>query len=219
MMPFYFQRFEHRQPPAPLPWSRHRELLWQFLATVNLVFGGWYIAWRWAASINHDALWFAVPLVLAETLAYLGLGLFTFNLWQTNDLPILPPPASIRDCVAEPEAVPDRPVAVDVFFATYNEDPELVRFGLRDAKAIRYPHPIDVRIHVLDDGRRPEMRAVAEAEGVGYITRASNVGYKAGNLRNAMEHTSGDFILICDADTRPFPTILERTQAMSVSRK
>ncbi len=44
-----------------------------------------------------------------------------------------------------------------------------------------------------------------------YISRSNNIGFKAGNLRNAMEQTSGDFILICDADTRVFPTILEHT--------
>jgi len=34
------------------------------------------------------------------------------------------------------------------------------------------------------------------------------IGFKAGNMRNAMEKTSGDFIVICDADTRIFPTFL-----------
>ena len=105
----------------------------------------------------------------------------------------------------------DRPIAVDVFFATYDEDEELVRLSILDAKRITYPHNIDLRIHVLDDGRRDKMRNVAEQEGVNYISRDNNIGFKAGNLRNAMEQTSGDFIVICDADTRPFPTILERT--------
>ncbi|MBD4382392.1 glycosyltransferase, partial [Xanthomonas citri pv. citri] len=44
-----------------------------------------------------------------------------------------------------------------------------------------------------------------------YITRQSNIGYKAGNLRNGLEHTDGDFLIICDADTRVFPTLLSHT--------
>ncbi|MCG8460682.1 MAG: glycosyltransferase, partial [Holophagales bacterium] len=80
-----------------------------------------------------------------------------------------------------------------------------------DAKKLTYPHPIDVRIHVLDDGRRRSMRKLAEDEGVSYFDRPNNVGFKAGNMRHAMERTHGDFILICDADTRPFPQFLERT--------
>lgn len=209
-MTFYFQQFEHRQPRDPIPYSRPRELLYQGLATISLVLGAWYLHWRWTDSLNYDALWFAIPLVLAETFAFIGLILFTANLWKTRDTPITPPPASIRDCVEGPDA-PDRPVAVDVFFTTYNEEVDLVRLGVRDALALRYPHAIDLRIYILDDGRRPEMRAMAEAESVGYITRSTNTGFKAGNLRNALEATSGDFVIICDADTRPLPTMLERT--------
>ena len=209
-MTFYFTQFEHRRPPPPLPNSLVREKIWQILGVASLALGAWYIHWRWTQSLNWDALWFAVPLLLAESCAYFGLILFTLNLWKVKDFPILPPPEGINQCVTDPDGL-DRPVAVDVFIATYNEDEELVRLSIRDAKAMRYPHPIDLHIHVLDDGRRPTMRAIAEEEAVGYITRDNNVGFKAGNLRNAMEHTSGDFILICDADTRPFPTLLERT--------
>ncbi|OHC93087.1 MAG: cellulose synthase [Sphingomonadales bacterium RIFCSPLOWO2_12_FULL_63_15] len=209
-MTFYFTQFEHRRPPPPLPNSLVREKIWQILGIASLALGAWYIHWRWTQSLNWDALWFAVPLLLAESCAYFGLILFTLNLWKVKDFPILPPPEGINQCVADSDGL-DRPVAVDVFIATYNEDEELVRLSIRDAKAMRYPHPIDLHVHVLDDGRRPTMQAIAEEEAVGYITRDNNVGFKAGNLRNAMEHTSGDFILICDADTRPFPTLLERT--------
>ncbi|SCY88829.1 glycosyltransferase [Paracoccus tibetensis] len=209
-MTFYFQRFEHRSPRPPIPHSPWRERLYQFLATIALVLGAWYLHWRWTASLNYEALWFAVPMVLAETLAFIGLILFTANIWKTRDTPISPPPASIRECVEEGDA-PDRPVAVDIFFTTYDEEIDLVRLGIRDALALRYPHAIDLRIHILDDGRRPEMAAMASAEGVGYITRSTNLGFKAGNLRNALEATSGDFVVICDADTRPLPTLLERT--------
>ena len=210
MKSFYFNRFEDRKPPEPIPHSPARELLWQFLATINLCLGGWYIHWRWVHSLNPDALWFAVPLVLAETCALFGLFLFTVNLWKVKDFPRTPPPAA-AECIHAPEPFrPDR-ISVDVFLPTYDEDPELVRYSIRDAGKITYPHPSEIRIHVLDDGKREAMRAVAEAEGVGYLTRDSNVGFKAGNLQSAMQRTSGEFILICDADTRPFPTILEHT--------
>lgn len=213
MSEYYFHQFEDRRPPAPIPYSPAREALWQFLATIALALGAWYIAWRWTSSINVQALWFAIPLLFAETCAYFGLILFAINLWKTEDTPKKDPPRFIRECVREEDALHgiERPLAVDVFFPTYNEDVELVRMGIRDAKAMRYPHPIDIAIHVLDDGKRDEMRRVAEDEGVNYITRNNNMGFKAGNLRNAMEQTFGDFIVICDADTRPFPTMLAHT--------
>jgi cellulose synthase (UDP-forming) len=210
MSEFYFRKFEDRRPPDPLPQPVGRELLWQFLAVVNLVLGAWYISWRWGWSLNHEAMWFAVPLVVAETCAYLGLIFFTINMWKVRDTPLRAPPECITECVIDPDT-PRRPIAVDVMFTTYNEDPEIVRLSVQDAKRIRYPHPIDLRIHVLDDGRRETMRQVADEEGVNYISRSSNIGFKAGNLRNGLEQTGGDFIVICDADTRPFPTLIERT--------
>ena len=85
-MDFYFDKFEDRVPPEPIPYSLVRELLWQLLATINLVVGAWYIHWRWTDSLNYDAIWFAYPLVIAESLAYIGLALFTFNLWKVKDV-------------------------------------------------------------------------------------------------------------------------------------
>ena len=206
----YFLKFEDRVPPEPLDYSASREVVWQFLATVALVVGAWYIWWRWTSSLNADAMWFAIPLVLAETLAFWGMILFVFNLWKDEPVKIEEPPVSLLDVTdAHPEGA--RQLCVDIMFATYDEDPELVRLGVRDAKKITYPHPIDINIHILDDGRRDAMRAVSDDEQVNYISRTTNEGFKAGNLRNAMELTSGDFLVICDADTRPFPTILSQT--------
>jgi cellulose synthase (UDP-forming) len=37
------------------------------------------------------------------------------------------------------------------------------------------------------------------------------VGFKAGNLRHGVERTDGDLFVICDADTRPLPGLLEET--------
>ncbi len=69
---------------------------------------------------------------------------------------------------------------------------------------------------MLDDGDRPEMRAAAEAAGIGYITRTDDWTdrprhAKAGNLNNALFVTSGEFLLILDADQIPAPDILTRT--------
>lgn len=207
---FYFRQFEDRRPPEPLSMPVWRETAWQVLATMNVVFGAWYVSWRWSASINWDAPWISIPLVVAETGSFIGLLLFTFNLWRQEDTPRQPAPRLVSEVADVPKDA-DRPISVDVFFPTYSEDPELVRLSILDAKRMSYPHPIDVQIHVLDDGKRDAMRLVAEQEGVGYMTRSSNVGFKAGNMRNGLEQTSGDFIVICDADTRPFPTLLEHT--------
>ncbi|MGF1683605.1 glycosyltransferase family 2 protein [Photobacterium minamisatsumaniensis] len=212
-MDFYFKEFEHRKPPEPVPHSMSRELLYQYLATCNLTLGLWYLWWRWSFALNYDAMWFAFPLAFAESCAFVGSVLFTFNLWKTKDEPKRPPPHTIDECVSDdsPEGGDTRPISIDVFFPTYDEEPELVRLSIQDAQKIRYPYDIEIKIFILDDGKRPDMAALAQEMGVEYITRENNVGFKAGNLRNALEQTYGDFIVICDADTRPFPTILENT--------
>ncbi|MBC2958966.1 glycosyltransferase [Nocardioides deserti] len=149
-------------------------------------------------SVNWSAWWIAVPLVLAETYSLVDSLLFGLGMWRLKERGDPPP------------APPDR--TVDVFIATYNEPIELVMATARAAKAIRYPH----RTWILDDGNRPEMRAAAEAEGIGWLTRSADWAgmprhAKAGNLNNALLQTDGEFMLILDADQIPLPEILDRT--------
>jgi len=124
--------------------------------------------------------------------------LFCVSMWKLRERGEPPPP---------PEHA-----LVDVFICTYNEPVELVRTTARAAQAIRYPHIT----HILDDGARPEMRRVAEEEGVDYISRAKawqNMPRhaKAGNIVNALNQTDGAFILFLDADQIASPEILDRT--------
>jgi cellulose synthase (UDP-forming) len=72
------------------------------------------------------------------------------------------------------------------------------------------------RTFILDDGRSPAIQAMAAEVGVECIVR-SNVWQgkdrhaKAGNLANALGQTTGEFILILDADQVPRPEILSHT--------
>lgn len=206
---FYFSAYEDRVPEEPLKHSLVVEFIWQILAICTVALGARYLIWRWLYSLNTEVLWLAILVVLAETCAFIGLLLYVHNLWSVNDTLQTKAPlkrSEIMDCRDNAT-----PISVDIFLPTYNEDPELTRYSIRDAKAVRYPCALDLEIHVLDDGNRPEMKKVALEEGVNYITRTTNAGYKAGNLRNGMAQTHGDFIVILDSDTRPFPTILSHT--------
>lgn len=210
LQPLYFSNYEDRKPAPPLKHDMWVEFVWQTLAVIAVLLGARYLAWRWFYSLNTEALWFSVPVVFAESCAYVGLLLFTYNIWSVRDTPQKPPPFRRKDII--PDASDSSiPISVDVFLPTYNENPELTRYSIRDAKAMTYPYPITVQIYVLDDGNRVAMKKVAEDEGVNYITRTTNIGYKAGNLRNGMAETNGDLIVILDSDTRPFSTLLEHT--------
>jgi cellulose synthase (UDP-forming) len=179
-------------------WAEIRFGLTRILIAANLVLGFYYLSWRYLASINWAAWPIALALLAAETYSYLDAWLFGLTMWQWRQRPAPPPP------------IPG--ATVDVFITCYNEPVELVRETAIAARAIRWPH----QTYILDDGSSPAMRAMAEAEGIGYIVRSTDWKgkdrhAKAGNLNNALFQTKGEFLLILDADQLAAPEILDRT--------
>jgi cellulose synthase/poly-beta-1,6-N-acetylglucosamine synthase-like glycosyltransferase len=143
-----------------------------------------YLTYRGLFTLNFDGIYasFAsLSLFIAEIYGCFLMFLYFFQIWE----------------LVEPEPVPplkDR--TVDVYIPTYNEDPDLLRGTISAAAALDYPH----KTYVLDDGNRPAVAALAKELGVEYINRPTNLHAKAGNLNHAMEITSGEFVVIFDAD-------------------
>jgi len=165
---------------------------------VTLLLGLNYILWRWFFSLNWANWWIAVPLVCAETYNFIDIFFFGFTIWRSD------PKYTVH--------LPADGLSVDVFITTYNEPIELVIATAKAANKIRYPH----LTWILDDGAREDMRLAAEEIEVGYIKRGKNWEHrplhaKAGNLNNALMSTSGEFLLILDADQVPYPEILDHT--------
>lgn len=223
---FYFNKFENRVPYKAIPENKYRTFLFQLFGTLTIGLGIAYLNWRWRYSFNYEAMWFSILLVTAETLSFISTVMVIINFWANKDAPKTPPVRYLSE-IEDLQGRRDRPVKIDVFIATYNEDVELVRLSVIDAKRMKYAHDdVTIRIYVLDDGRRDgrnpnkeNMKAVAEEEGVGYLLREHNEGYKAGNLKNALEQTNGDLFAILDADTRPFPEFLNNTTGYFRNRK
>jgi cellulose synthase (UDP-forming) len=223
---FYFSKFENRKPYQAIPDNKYRTLFFQLSGIITIALGFSYIWWRWGYSLNPDALWFAIPLVVAETLSFLSTILIVINFWSFKDAPKTSPVHYLSE-IEDLQERADRPVKIDVFIATYNEDVELVRLSIIDAKKMRYPYQdVDIKIYVLDDGRRDgrdpnkqNMKQVAGEEGVGYLIREHNEGYKAGNLKNGLQHTNGDLFVILDADTRPMQDFMMNTSGYFRNRK
>ena len=132
-----------------------RTLLFRYIAVINLILGAWYLLWRATASLNWQAWWISLPLLLAETYTYVGGILFITGLWR----PL------VRQVRSLNQLMPSLPAAdwptVDVFIACYNEPTALVRETAQAALNIQYPAN-KLRVYVLDDGNTPEMRAMAE---------------------------------------------------------
>jgi cellulose synthase (UDP-forming) len=98
--------------------------------------------------------------------------------------------------------------SVDIFIPTYNEPEFILRRTLLGCQALEYANK---KIYLLDDKRRTEMRALAQELGCEYITRPDNRHAKAGNLNHALPKTSGELIVVFDADFIPTKNFLTRT--------
>jgi cellulose synthase (UDP-forming) len=176
---------------------RVRRLVFRAIAVATLGVGIYYIGWRYAFSLNRNALWFAIPLVVAETYSLVDTFLFVVQMWKPAWHE--PPP-------------PIQGANVDVYITTYKEPVDLVRLTVDAAKRIDWPH---LQIYVLDDGARDAMKVMADEMGCGYITRGEAWEgkprhAKAGNINNALTQTSGEFILTLDADQIPEPSFVQR---------
>jgi len=202
----YFEAFSHRQPPVFTSLRAGRRRIWHFLAGATVAAGAAYLQWRWTVSLNPEAWVFSVSVAVAETLFFVGTLLFYFDIWDEAERPKIPvETGEVRDVAARATTT------VDVFVTTFDEPIEVVRPSLTAAAEVLVPEGVRVRLCLLDDGDRAEMALEAERRGISYFARRTNEGFKAGNLRHALLRTSGDFVVICDADTRLLPTFLQNT--------
>ncbi len=168
---------------------RERALRRRIVAAIYVLVMIVYLGWR-VTIINHNALGLSLIYFTAETLGFV-LGLTTiFCSWTYRH--------------REPKPAP-RGLTVDVFIPTYREPVEIVRWTAVAAKEIAYPH----QTFLLDDGNRPELKALAEELGIRYLAREQNTGAKAGNLNNGLAHSNGEFIMVFDADHIAMPHALD----------
>lgn len=105
---------------------------------------------------------------------------------------------------------------VAILIATYNEELAVLERTIVGAKALRHPNK---QVVVLDDGRRDWLRDYCASQNVRYLTRADNLGSKAGNINAALkvfaaDDTPPDYIAILDADFVPHRGFLSRTLAL-----
>ena len=168
-----------------------QELAIRVIAVAAYAYGVYWIYWRWTNTVNWNHPVFSLVLILAETFGLISMAFFIFTAWKLVH--------------REPPPAPDG-LKVDVFITCYDEPLQLLRRTAIGARAIRYPH----KTYVLDDGKRDEVKSMAEELGIGYIRREGNAHAKAGNLNNAFSVTSGEFVLQLDADHVPLPNILDR---------
>ena len=100
--------------------------------------------------------------------------------------------------------------SVDIFIPNVGEEIAVLRNSYEGISNITYEG--DVLVHCLDDAGRKDVELLAQEFGFNYVNRP-NAGEmkKAGNLRYSYERTSGDYIVVFDADVRPAADFLLET--------
>jgi cellulose synthase (UDP-forming) len=103
---------------------------------------------------------------------------------------------------------PARYPSLDVFLPVCGEPLNVLHNTWVHVFELVQAYPGPATACVLDDGDNAEVAAMARAFGFGYLVRPDR-GWmkKAGNLRHGFRQTSGEFILILDADFAPRPDL------------
>ena len=185
--------------PRPRPWSRTlvvgilltlalRYLLWRSLSTLNL-----------STPLNGV---FSLGLFLMELLLLSGGIIQLFLLLRVHDR--RPEADRLSNDVLNGTFTP----TVDILIPTYNEPTFILRRTVIGTQALDYDAK---KIYLLDDTQRPEVQVLAQELGCEYRTRPDNHHAKAGNLNQAIAHTSGELIVVFDADFVPTKNFLTRT--------
>lgn len=129
--------------------------LLRYLIIINLIFGAWYLQWRITNSVNFNALWLSIPLLLAEIYSYLGGVMFFVGLWRPIE----------RKIRSFNQLIPSFPLSeyptIDVFITCYNEPVEMVAATAKAALNLNYPVN-KLKVYILDDGNSSAMRMIAE---------------------------------------------------------
>ena len=179
-------------------WARHPRVHWPLLTLAVFVHVR-YLAWR-AHTINHADIYTytaSVVLYAAEIYGFVSLLLFYLQAFW---------PRRREPCPRPRDFAP----SIDVFVTIYNEPVEVLERTLTAVTVMDYPAD-RLRVHVLDDGRRAAVAALADEFGAGYITRENNAHAKAGNINHALPLTHGDLIALFDCDHIPVRSFLEET--------
>ncbi len=177
--------------------DRARRLKSQALSALTIISGLVYIIWVGFA-LNYDHPVLAGLFLFAEICCLALFANATIDVWRLRYM--------------RPEGLKaERAYSVDILMPVYGEALTVVARTLKAVAAIRWHGPLSV--YLLDDSEAPELRRLAERHGFHYRSRPQSglavEDAKAGNLSFGLEQSSGELILVLDADQVPRAEILE----------
>jgi Glycosyl transferase family group 2 len=173
-----------------------RRLFARFFAFLTLATGLYYIFWAFnAVNPAHPIMG---ALFLGAEICCLGLFMIaSVGVWRLR----FKPPSGLP---------PDRVTSVDIFVPVCGEPIPVVRETFNAVVGIQWAG--QKTVYILDDGHSDDVRALAKERGFIYRSRhlegVPQVDAKAGNLNFGLAGSSGEFILVLDADQVAVPQIL-----------
>jgi cellulose synthase (UDP-forming) len=187
-----------------------RGALRPFFFIVSAVLLCRYMIWRVTVSMPEASYTLdyalAVFFLATELLGFVAALLSLFFLSRTRDRS-----ATADSNAAWLENESGFPL-VDVLICSYNEERAILERTIVGAKAMQYPN---FRVWMLDNSRRPWLKALCAELGCEYLDRPTNEHAKAGNINNALQVLSAlerkpDFVAILDADFVPTRRFVKR---------
>lgn len=185
--------------PVPRGWPRF------VIVTILLTLTIRYLVWRSLTTLNlDDPLNGTISLTLffLEMLVLVSSGIQLFLMLNVKNRS--PQADQLEPAVIQGKFRP----SIDILIPSYDEPEFILRRTIIGCQAIEYEPKT---IYLLDDTRRPHIKALTEELGCEYITRPNNEHAKAGNLNNALPKTNGELIAVFDADFVPTKNFLQRT--------
>ena len=107
--------------------------------------------------------------------------------------------------------------SVDIFLPVCGESKQIINRTWLSVSNIDYPN---YKVYVLDDKGDAELETIAKEYGFEYMSRPNKgVMKKAGNLKYGFERTTGEYVIVFDADFAPLPEFLNETVPYMVQDK
>jgi cellulose synthase/poly-beta-1,6-N-acetylglucosamine synthase-like glycosyltransferase len=187
--------FEITNSYLPSPPSRHEKyhyfssarrwvFAWLLLATAGTLYGYLRVAAdAWAIS---PLMWLLLTIMIPPAVV---------NFW----LRIGKPRLTLTEHIAKVSSYQPAGETVDVFLPSCGEPLDLLNNTFRHVKGMTWRGVVTV--YVLDDSARESVRRLADVYGFCYVVRPNRGELKkAGNLIHAFDLSTGDFIVVLDAD-------------------
>ncbi|XGV99926.1 MAG: glycosyltransferase [Leptolyngbya sp. BL-A-14] len=193
--------------PEPRRWSR--TIVVGILLTLTIR----YLAWRSFSTLNLSTPltgFFSLALLLTEILVISNAATRLFLMLRERDR------RHEANCYAIAVERGTFLPSVAIFIPTHSEPPFILRRTIIGCQALDYAHKT---VYLLDDGKRPDVKALAAELGCHYIARPVNQHAKAGNLNYAIDQTDSELIAVFDADFIPTRNFLIRTVGFFQNQK